>query len=128
MAPQMERFVDEDRRCCFGKALSTARQARNISQAQLGKMLGGITQSAVSAWESGEAEPSPETVFHLERRLDVRPGQLSKHLGYVPAGTKRSQSVRTPEAIQDDPDLDDFAKRVLIAAYRELLKGPSRSG
>jgi hypothetical protein len=47
----------------------------------------GATQRTVRSWARGERVPPPTTVFALERHLNLPPGTLSTHLGYLPAGT-----------------------------------------
>jgi transcriptional regulator with XRE-family HTH domain len=107
------------RRRSFGAALASARTVRGITQRSLGERLGGTTQSAISAWEAGEAEPAPDTVFTVEKALDLPGGHLSRILGYMPAadGVKASS---VPDAVVADPLLDDVQKRGIIALYREL--------
>jgi transcriptional regulator with XRE-family HTH domain len=45
----------------------------------------GATQRTVRSWARGERVPPPATVFALERHLNLPPGALSTHLGYLPA-------------------------------------------
>jgi DNA-binding transcriptional regulator YdaS (Cro superfamily) len=96
------------------------------SQAWLGEQVGEATgqrvsQSAVSSWITGTHQPSPEQVFALERVLGFRPGQLSRHWGYLPLEA-RSPGGGVEAAIRDDPELASNAKRALVAAYRELKR------
>jgi transcriptional regulator with XRE-family HTH domain len=109
----------DGRRREFGAALASARAVRGITQRALGERLGGTTQSAISAWEAGEAEPAPDTVFTVEEALELPGGHLSRILGYLPAsdGVKASS---VPDAVVADPLLDDVQKRGIIALYREL--------
>lgn len=114
----------------FGKALAAAREARGLSQSQLGEKLGGVVQSAVSAWELGKNEPDPATVFRMEEILECPPGHLSSFFGYLPMEA-RSALVhgfypRTPEAIEHDPDLTDYERGLLLALYREIRAHPRR--
>lgn len=46
-----------------------------------------VSERTVRSWLRGERVGPPKTVFALERCLDVAPGTLSRHLGYVPAPT-----------------------------------------
>ncbi len=109
----------EERRAAFGTALARARKGRNISQAQLGAMLCGSTQSTVSSWEVGAAEPEPMTVFAIEEALGTEPGYLSRHLGYVPASPIERPTPPASDAIADDPRLSPFLRRLLLMMYAE---------
>jgi len=105
----------------FGEALAEALGACSWTQRELADAL-GITQSAISAWKYGNAEPSPVTVFRIEQVLGIEPGTLSIHLGFLPVGAG-SAEVSFDAAIACDPRLDDQARRVLRATYRELAQG-----
>lgn len=108
----------------FGDALRAAMNARGVTQRDLASDL-GVTQAAVSSWVNGDFErvgPVPETVFDLERRLDLPPGHLSKHLGYLPPEAAKSGVTATFESVvMDDPLLDDTQKRGVLALYREFV-------
>lgn len=119
-------MVAHVRRKDFGQALAAAREARDLSQAQLGELLGGIVQSAVSAWEVAKNEPDPCMVFRIEEVLEVPPGHLSSFLGYLPVDRPTPAYPRTPEAIKHDPDLNDFQRDLLLALYREIRAHPRR--
>jgi transcriptional regulator with XRE-family HTH domain len=109
----------EDKRKSFGKALASARLASGLTQRQLGELLGGTTQSAVSAWEGGEAEPLPDTVFAVEQLLGLAGGALSRALGYLPAH-EGGVASSVPAAIAADPLLGVKEKRGLLALYEEF--------
>lgn len=116
--------VEEDRQG-FGSALATARRNRHLSQAHLSQCLRTAVPSAISAWERGKTVPDRSTVFRLEQILDLIPGYLSRHLGYEPPkAAGRPRALRTPEAIQNDPDLDEVGKALLLALYREIRTHP----
>lgn len=57
---------------------------RGTSQVRLARAL-GVSPQLVSDWKRGRRTPSPDQLFAIERALDVEPGRLSRHLGYVPA-------------------------------------------
>lgn len=108
-----------ERRKAFGEALASALAARGLTQRELGDLLGGTAQSAISSWKSGEYEPSAETVFELERVLKLSPGHLSRHLGYFPPEAMSGKVPATFEnVVLDDPLLDDTMKNGLIAQYK----------
>lgn len=103
----------------FGTALKNARGVRQMTQGQLGEALGGVTQSAISAWEAGDYEPSPQLVFAAEQILELGPGHLSRILGYLPL-----EAAEAPPSFEDavlnDRTLDEPLQRALLALYREL--------
>lgn len=115
-APKMDRAG-------FGEALAAALRARGISQRELAERLGGMAQSSVSAWTRGDAAPAPEAVFDIERLLDLGPGYLSQHLGFVPAGAVPPVSVVA--AVESDPLLEPVHRQALLALYREFTIGQS---
>lgn len=45
------------------------RDLGDISQVELGEMLGGIDQAMISRWERGETEPSKASVILLEQLI-----------------------------------------------------------
>ena len=109
----------------FGEALAEALVARGWTQRELADAL-GITQSAISAWKYGNAEPSPGTVFRIEQVLGAEPGTLSMHLGFLPMAASGACGVSFDAVIANDPRLDDQARRVLRATYRELAQGQAQ--
>lgn len=114
----------------FGEVFRSARVEQGISQHQIAETL-GVRQSAVSAWEAGEAEPDREVVFRCEEIFELTPGSLSKILGYGPpvegaesrktASKKPGIQPNTRQAILLDPKLDKKGKDALLATYRALV-------
>lgn len=103
-------------KAAFGAALREAMGAR--SAVSLAKAV-GLTPDAIAKWQRGDSEPPPLTVFAAERFLEVAPGDLSRHLGYLPASSPAS----VPAAIDADPRLSAEVKRVLLATYRAGRRG-----
>jgi transcriptional regulator with XRE-family HTH domain len=124
--------LSDQARVKFGKAVIETRRQRGLSQVQLAE-LAGVSQSTVSVWEQGVAEPPPAVVFALEEVVGVAPGHLSRHLGYVPAppdGTSLEDSPPpggVPTAVNADPKLDDRQRRALLLAYREFTRSRPQS-
>lgn len=118
----MARLRERERLRAFGAALAEALATRGCTQRELGHALGGITQSAISAWRSGLAEPGTETVFAIERTLGLPGGHLSRHLGYVPPASAEA-AAGTVAAVENDPLLTDDERRALLAVYLELVRG-----
>lgn len=55
--------------------LKNIREKKGISQAQLAAML-GVTQGAVSAWETGRWEPSIDALKKIAQILEVTVDEL----------------------------------------------------
>lgn len=111
----------EERRTVFGQAVETALDGR--SQAWLGAevardlgMASPISGSAVSQWIAGKTEPDPQRVFAIERALHLKPGTLSRFLGYLPLDAHPVLSVE--DAIDADPRLTPPLRDAIRAAYR----------
>lgn len=100
-------------RAAFGDALREAMGGR--SNVAVGRHV-GLTDDAVAKWIRGESEPPPLTVFAVEEFLGVPPGDLSRHLGFLPVAAK----VSVLSAIDADERLTDRDRKVLRAAYRAL--------
>lgn len=66
------------------KELEAVMDRMGLDQPALGGLL-GAAQQTVSYWLSGHPPKQPETQFDMERRLELPPGTLSRHLGFVPA-------------------------------------------
>lgn len=85
-----------------------------------------FSQATVSKWltvpwasERSTAGMSPAQVFAAEQALGMRPGTLSRSLGYLPTSSRSARTV--PEAIDADPKLTALGRRVLAATYEELV-------
>lgn len=50
----------------------------------------------------------------MEQLLGLEPGELSRHLGYLPIGAPPP----VPLAIEADPGLSEDARRILLGTYR----------
>jgi transcriptional regulator with XRE-family HTH domain len=106
--------------------LAKRRRELELSQTALGRALGGVAQSAVSQWESGETEPRVEHVYAAEKALGLAPGTLSRMLGYLPpSGGKKGDPVSFREAVRRDPLLRDEEKRSFLVLYNALTVGRS---
>ncbi len=98
----------------FGDALRRLRDSRGASQEWLADQL-GVTRALVGQWENG-VEPPWRQVFAIEECFGLRPGMLSRIIGYLPLKAKAVKS--TQEAIEADPTLSDQGRRILRAAYQ----------
>lgn len=113
-------MVSSSQRQAFGRALDQALGSR--TRAWLGAALSPerpISPSAVGQWISGETVPAdPERVFAIERLLELAPGVLSRHLGYLPVDAVPATNVR--EAIESDPDLIPDFRLAVLRVYDAL--------
>ena len=89
---------------------------------EIGAHLGvkAVAQTTVSSWLSATTNPGAEQVFAMEVVLGFRPGQLSRHLGYLPVDA-RHEAPTTEGAIRNEP-IPQAAQRALLAALREMRK------
>jgi transcriptional regulator with XRE-family HTH domain len=104
----------------FGDALAQAIAAHGYSQETFAKKV-GIAQGTVSGWITAVNEPRYETVFAIEQAIPVKPGMLSRHLGYLPIDAVKSVAdVRA--ALREDPGLTDVQRDTLQRIYDDLVK------
>lgn len=113
----------------FGTAMRT--QMGERSQGDLGRAVADqegraepYGQSVVSNWLLGK-EPNPRQAFAIERALGVRPGTLTRLLGYMPLDARPVRSFE--DVIQSDPSLSPQHRNALRNLYRDLAQGPRRS-
>lgn len=102
--------------------------AQQLRQADLAERLTSdlgqkVTQANVSQWVNGDHEPPRRMVFAIERCLDLKPGALSRVLGYLPVNARAVTTVE--DALAADPRLSPEAQSLLRATYREAARrGP----
>lgn len=103
----------------FGEALQLLRAKAGLTQAELASRV-GVTASAVGLWEKG-GSVTVENAVAVERALDLEPGTLSRHLGYVPVDA--SETVAPEAAVAADRSLTGSQRRALLdvlGAYRAV--------
>lgn len=111
----------EQRQKTFGRQLAAARSSAGVTQEDLAARL-EVKQSTVSGWENGVNPPDEiETTFEIERILKVKPGVLSRHLGYLPVEAVQV-ACSFEEAIADDPYLDEADRTTLRNVYEMAVK------
>lgn len=101
----------------FGDAL-----AIQLTGADRGALLEqlGVSRAALQQWLAGTHEAKRAKVFLLEEILDLRPGSLSKHLGYLPLDARPVVTVE--DAIANDTRLTKRDRQLLIDLYRSRLE------
>ena len=77
------------------------------------------SQTTVSSWCRGGTIPPIASVESIEAHLDLVPGVLSRHLGWLPLSAVASTDVET--AILMDDVLTPDQREVLLATYRALV-------
>ena len=101
------------------RAIRRAREDVGMSQGELARRL-GVSQSMVARWES-TSEPMLSVINRVETVLGMPRGDLLRAAGYV------SDVVSVGRAVEDDPLLDERARRTLLSAYRSLVRSPNGS-
>lgn len=106
----------------FGTALASERNRAGLTQAELGARIGdGYGQVTVSEWERGKTACRPRDVEQIEDVLELQPGTLTKHLGFLPMKAAGKVIERDLiDAILADPDLNDAGRQAMLATYRAL--------
>lgn len=87
---------------------------RGWSQAELADQL-GVSGSLVGLWLRGAGEPSRKHVFAMERLFDLKPGTLSRIMGYLPLNAKPARTI--PEAIDAEARLTEREKEIVRSVY-----------
>lgn len=106
-----------DMKAAFGRALGDAMRVAGVSATEVA-LVAGVTPDAVRKWTTGRSDPDPLTVFAIEHRLGLHPGDLSQHLGYRPLGP----APTVEQAIRRDEVLDADQRRAIISQYRAYLE------
>lgn len=110
-----------ERREAFGARLKAARESHDpqVRPQQIAEAIGYRSGGAISNWERGESPPDPETVFAIERFLELSPGELSQHLGYLPVEAD-TPPCTVESAVAADRRLRENERGALLAMYRVL--------
>jgi hypothetical protein len=92
----------------FGRALEVQLAGRPQGQfgGEVAKQEGRsqhYSQQQVSNWVQGN-EPNPRQAIAIEKALGVRPGTLTRLLGYLPLDARTTKTVN--EAVAADPSLE----------------------
>jgi hypothetical protein len=110
--------------------LRAAFATSGLSQGELGGLVAraegrGVPyrQNTVSQWLAGSVELAPGLVFALERALQLRPGVLSVHAGYLPADAVTSSLEL---ALAADRDLTPSQREDVLAVV-EVMRARTRA-
>lgn len=86
----------------IGKVVKSAREAKKLSQAQLGRLI-GVKQQTLDAIERGETARS-KFLPEIAKELDIRPGDVG-----LPAETPRADMVIERPFMEGRPDFKVYA-------------------
>lgn len=120
-----ERTEEVDRRAmreAFVKDLYLYLSDKNVTHRELRDAVPGISaHTEIQRWRHGIAEPPPNVVFAIEDYLDLKPGSLSIHLGYLPPKVQPAPK-NLVAMIEGDDRLPAWGKEILLTAYREIMR------
>jgi transcriptional regulator with XRE-family HTH domain len=113
--------ASDDQLAAFGDALKAALIASGVTHEQLAARVTGllgesVTPASVSNWVNGKNEPTRVRMFAIEQTLDLRPGSLSRHLGYLPVDARPARTVK--DLLDEDPKIGPELRAVVLAAYQ----------
>lgn len=108
----------------FGRALAATLEAKGLTSGALLHIPSATTvegsRSTVTSWLRGRSEPSRPKVLALEQTLELPPGTLSRHLGWLPLDAVEIPDVET--SILADPDLSPAQKNILLSALQDFRR------
>jgi len=111
-----------EQKAAFGEALIAALHAREMRPPDLVDVVSATSRdnasNLVKNWVNGKSEPSRPTVIAVEQFLDLEPGTLSRHLGWLPVG---APAIADPEAaVIADKRFTGEQKRVLLQLMKSF--------
>ena len=121
----MGRTSTDDQRRNFAEALTMYLARANMRPADLMRALQAegfpAHQASMSHWTKGQAEPVRHVVYAMELLLNLQPGLLSRHLGYLPTFAVSIAPVDVETALLADDRLTPDQRQLLLATYRTLI-------
>lgn len=106
----------------FGKRLKEERIRKNLSQTQLGDLV-GVTKVAICGYETGKRVPSVDTLLKLANELGITPNYL---LGFdVNVVSEKNESYKISISNEELTFLSTL--RNDRSLYNQVLKEPKRS-
>ncbi len=114
----------------FGRAIRTALAEKGLTSGALLHLTKATTPAGqrrvVNDWLSGNVEPSRVKVVALEKVLELAPGTLSRHLGWLPVNATELPDLEG--AIIADDGLSSMQKQVLLSALSDFRRLNLESG
>lgn len=113
----------EEQRVAFGAALRGACERAGFGSsvklaAKLAEVGSPYSQTLCAAWMRGESEPRRDVLSLIEQLTGSMPGELSRHLGWLPLDAGSFPDAES--AILADPGLDPRDANSLIITLRAL--------
>lgn len=104
----------------IGERIKELRKSKKMSQSELGKFI-GVSQTTVTAWENGRAEPSSSYVTKLATFFNVSTDYL---LGRDPKEDDEKPLTRNQKLIaySIDPDISDEERQAIIEMVQAAKK------
>ena len=103
----------------IGERIKELRKSKKMSQSELGKFI-GVSQTTVTAWENGRAEPSSSYVAKLATFFNISTDYL---LGRDP----REDNLKTAD-LTDDDTIFTFEGKPIPEQDLEYMKRLLRGG
>lgn len=107
----------------FAAALNAAMKARGLRPVDLIPITGSATrqagQAAAQSWVAGKSEPLRAKVTELEQFLELEPGALSRHLGWLPVGSPPILDLEA--AVLADERLSEDQKVIVLGIITQFL-------
>lgn len=94
----------------FGEFLYTLRKEKNMTQAELAETL-GVTNKAVSKWETGEAMPETSQLLPISRIFGVSVDEL----------LNGERATETPPNEEPEKETDEKADEVFVHEWKDHL-------
>lgn len=107
----------------FASALNAAMDARGLRPVDLIPVTGSSSrqaaQSAAQSWMTGAVEPLRPKVVELEQFLELEPGALSRHLGWLPINAPAMPDLEA--TVLADARFSEDQKVLLLKLISQLL-------
>ena len=110
----------------FGNYVRSQRQLAQLTLRQAAE-LASISNPYLSQIEHGVVIPSIAVITALADALSVSAETLLLQAAGLVSPTTAENSIRTEDAIRQDPRLDDGQKHALLAVLTTFVRSPSRS-
>lgn len=108
--------MDNEIKHSVGKRIAMLRKMRDLKQSDLGQMI-GRSQSVISAWEKGVADPGTEGIILIANALNVSPLEL---LG---SHSEETDNIQMPDASMEpeihEGDMLTVKKNVTLDDLRD---------
>lgn len=115
-----------DQRPPLARALQAAREAHDLTQAELATSL-GVGQQTVSKWETGVTTPRPRALSQLAEQLEVPMTRLLTLAGYLEGGHDQvhvaASGTDLDELRREDPEAYELVMEMARTALARVRQG-----